>query len=235
MNKEYTKEEIEKAQEILDEICEDIEGGPLLAILRQRIAKYKETKGNKEYLMLVSWLRYSKVYLPYKDVKETDGEEFRRELMTNHHGGKTHVYVFSDSENIPIDYAIEFSWFKGCSVSQLITEIEGADAIVLNPTSDYIEFPIEMLKRVFPLMQKLEENIEAEKNRNELNSLIDGANFNIGDAPMYRIKVKNGSTLKGRILYLRYKEDDEVLVIDEDEKGMMELPLSQFVSREEIK
>ena len=84
-------------------------------------------------------------------------------------------------------------------------------------------------------MQKLEENIEAKKNRSELNSLIDGANFNIEEAPRYRIKVKNGGTLKGRILYIRNKGDDEVLVIDEDEKGKMELPLSQFVSREEIK
>ena len=36
--KKYTKEEIKIAQEILDEIFEDIEGGPLLAILGQRIA-----------------------------------------------------------------------------------------------------------------------------------------------------------------------------------------------------
>ena len=107
--KKYTKEEIKIAQEILDEIFEDIEGGPLLAILGQRIAKYKATKGNKEYLMLISWLRYAKVFLPYRDVYINDKGDFRRELMTNNHGSKKAVCVFSGTDDIPIDYAIDYS------------------------------------------------------------------------------------------------------------------------------
>ena len=233
--KKYTKEEIKIAQEILDEIFEDIEGGPLLAILGQRIAKYKATKGNKEYLMLISWLRYAKVFLPYRDVYINDKGDFRRELMTNNHGGKKAVCVFSGTDDIPIDYAIDYSWFRNCSVSQLITEIEGADSIILNPTSDYIEFPVELLGRVFPLMQQLEENIEIEKTREELNSLISGANFAIGEAPKFRIRLKDGREFKGRMLYLCFKEDVEMMVIEDEEKGRIEVPLSLYRTREEIK
>ena len=155
--------------------------------------------------------------------------------MTNHHGGKKAIYVFSGTDDIPIDYAIDLSWFRNCSVSQLITEIEGADSIVLNPTSDYIEFPIELLSRVFPLMQQLEENIEVEKNREELNSLISGANFAIGEAPKFRIRLKDGREFKGRMLYLCFKEDVEMMVIEDVEKGRIEVPLSLYRTREEIK
>ena len=155
--------------------------------------------------------------------------------MTNHHGGKKAIYVFSGTDDIPIDYAIDLSWFRNCSVSQLITEIDGADSIVLNPTSDYIEFPIELLSRVFPLMQQLDENNEVEKNREELNSLISGANFAIGEAPKFRIRLKDGREFKGRMLYLCFKEDVEMMVIEDMEKGRIEVPLSLYRTREEIK